>query len=179
MFRLPSETVGRLGSLPIFFVCTALLLGIAACSTADGTGGRASHPAVTSASEEPPPPYQPVEFAMPPGSKIDRDNTLVVGNNVQWFGTLTLTTDFSIDEANAYYSRELPEEGWELLSSLIADRVVLQFINRQLGRACIVTINSGRMWSHTHVEIVVAPMVGRTSTSWRASTHRDHESTAD
>lgn len=104
---------------------------------------------------------------MPPGSEIDRDKTLAVGNNVQWYGTLSLTTDATIDEANAYYARELPAEGWEALSSLISDRVVLQFVNRQLSRACIVTIEAGGLWSRTRVEIVVAPLVEKTALSRR------------
>jgi hypothetical protein len=145
---------------PVFLCSIALL--VTACSSpetsdeqADSARSAASEDMAQSAA------YRPVEFAMPPGSKIDRDKTLVVGSNSQWFGTLTLTTDSSLDQASAYYARKLPTEGWEALSSLIADRVVLQFINRQLGRACVVTINAGSMWSSTRIEIVVAPLVGR------------------
>ena len=145
------------GWLPIF-LCLAALLATAACSSDEPSESARAAPAEDMGQATG---YRPVDFAMPPGSKIDRDKTLVVGSNTQWFGTLMLMTDYSIDQASAYYSRKLPAEGWEALSSLIADRVVLQFINRQLGRACVITINAGSMWSSTQVEIVVAPLVGR------------------
>lgn len=169
MPRAPGERIGRFAGLRVFLVCATALLAAAACTTSEDANERPARHATAAVPQvrPEPPPYQSVEFAMPPGSEIDRDKTLAVGNNVQWYGTLSLTTDATIDEANAYYARELPAEGWEALSSLISDRVVLQFVNRQLSRACIVTIEAGGLWSHTHVEIVVAPLVEKTAVSRR------------
>lgn len=169
MPRAPGERIGRFADLRVFLVCVTSLLAAAACTTSEEANERPARRAAANVPQErpEPSPYRSVEFAMPPGSEIDRDKTLAVGNNVQWYGTLSLTTDSTVDEANAYYARELPAEGWEALSSLISDRVVLQFVNRQLSRACIVTIEAGGFWSRTRVEIVVAPLVERTAVSRR------------
>lgn len=145
---------------------------LAGCTTFSQAGGSssASHAGNSPAGQEQPTarPYMPVEFAMPAGATIDRDNTLVVGNAQQWFGTLSLTTNQSMDAVNGFYSRELPAEGWEPLASLIANRVVLQFISRERGSSCIVTIENSSLWSNTHVEIVVAPLVTKSSYSAQA-----------
>ena len=144
-------------------VCAAAAVMAAACTTQQQAressmddSGNIATPASAGPAQ---PAYQPVAFPMPPNSKIDRDDTLVVGSSEEWFGTLALTTKLSVDDANAYYSHALPAQGWEEQSSLISNRVVLQFINRARGRACIVTIEEGDILSRTHIEIVVAPLV--------------------
>ena len=52
------------------------------CSTFDDDKGSGAPP---------PPAFMPVEFAMPAGTSIDRGDTIVVGDNVNWYGTLALT----------------------------------------------------------------------------------------
>lgn len=106
-----------------------------------------------------PPPFMPVEFAMPPGTSIDRGDTTVVGDNVNWYGTLALTSDSGMDEAHQFYSGELPREGWEPVAALVSNRVVLQFVNRHQGRACIVTIEPRTALAGSHIEVVVAPLI--------------------
>ena len=153
-----------------FLVSAVVALAVAGCTTfsqMDGTTSAGqSGQLASAASEQTQPsarPYMPVQFAMPANATIDRDNTLVVGNAEQWFGTLALTTNQSMDAVNAYYSRELPSEGGEPLASLISNRVVLQFISRERGSSCIVTIENSSLWANTHVEIVVAPLVMKSS----------------
>lgn len=107
----------------------------------------------------PPPAYMPVEFAMPAGTEIDRSDTIVVGDNLNWYGTLALTSDTEMDEAHQFYSSELPREGWEPIAALISDRIVLQYVNRRQGRACIVTIRSRTAVGGSHIEVVVAPLI--------------------
>lgn len=162
MTRTIGRTPGRSISLKAFIVCAAALLAAPGCTTSDETGSRDVPPGSASG-DRTPPPYQPVQFAMPSDAEIDRDNTLVVGDSVQWYGTLSLTTDLSLDDTSAYYARRLPADGWEPLSSLISNRVVLQYVNRERRRAAIVTIEAGGMWSRTHVEIVVAPLVAKST----------------
>ena len=130
------------------------LLLLPACSTFDSDKDAAP----------PPPPYMPVEFAMPAGSSIDRGNTIVVGDNLNWYGTLAVTSDSGMDEAHQFYSSELPREGWEPIAALVANRVVLQFINHHQNRASIVTIES-RTIGGSHIEIIVAPLLAHSQTA--------------
>ncbi|HWU27052.1 MAG TPA: hypothetical protein VN154_11685 [Rhizomicrobium sp.] len=111
----------------------------------------------------PPAPYMPVEFAMPAGTQIDRGDTTVVGDNLNWYGTLALTSATDMDGAHQFYAREMPREGWEPLSVLVADRVVLQFVNRRRARAAIVTIGSRTAVGGSHIEVVVSPLVSERS----------------
>jgi len=170
MARAIGAAMRRLHNFRRLAVCAAAALALAGCTTFDEVGG--THPTQSAsrsaAQAKPAPrPYEPVQFAMPAGATIDRDNTLVVGNSQQWFGTLALTSDLTMDAVNGFYSRTLPAEGWEPLSSLISNRVVLQFISRERASACIVTIENSSMWSRTHVEIVVAPLVSKASFAHR------------
>ncbi len=142
----------RFGSVMPKFAILGLLL-LPACSTFDSDKGA-----------PPPPPYMPVEFAMPAGSSIDRGNTIVVGDNLNWYGTLAVTSDSGMDEAHQFYASELPREGWEPISSLVANRVVLQFINHHQNRASIVTIES-RTIGGSHIEIIVAPLIAHSQTA--------------
>lgn len=107
----------------------------------------------------PPPAYMPVEFAMPAGTSIDRGDTIVVGDNINWYGTLALTSDTDMDDAHQFYSSELPREGWEPIAALVSNRVVLQFINRHQNRAAIVTIESRTAVGGSHIEVIVAPLL--------------------
>jgi hypothetical protein len=131
------------------------LLALPACSSLETTQAQASPP---------PPPYMPVEFAMPAGSEIDRGGTSVVGDNINWYGTLAITSDSDMDEAHQFYSSELPREGWEPIAALMSNRVVLQFINHRQNRASIVTIEP-RTVGGTHIEVMVAPLLAHAQTA--------------
>ncbi len=119
----------------------------------------------------PPPPYTPVEFAMPAGTSINRGDTTVVGDSINWYGTLSLSSDSNMDDAHQFYSNELPREGWEPVATLVANRVVLQFINRRQGRAAIVTIEP-RTIGGSHIEVIVAPLTANHSGNTEASPPR-------
>jgi hypothetical protein len=103
--------------------------------------------------------YEAVEFPMPPETEINRDDTNVVGNRAQWFGTLALSSRSSVDDVQEYYGSTLPGKGWEPISSLIGNRVILQFVNKRIGRACIVIIEPRSILKGAEIQIIVAPLV--------------------
>lgn len=150
--------------LPVFIVAAALgLAGAAhaAPSYADSSADSTSAPPSSS-----PPSYRPVQFPMPPESSMDSSDTNVVGSSDTWFGTISLTSSRGMDEVHQYYDVALPSEGWTPLSALMtSDKVVLQYVNKHLGRAAIVTLTSKSLWRGTDIDVVVSPLIGQTAHS--------------
>lgn len=110
-----------------------------------------------------PAPYQPVQFPMPPDSSINSGDTNVVGSSSQWYGMLSITSSRGIDEVHQYYDVALPSDGWMPLAALMtSDKVVLQYVNRRLSRAAIVTLEPKSLWRGTDIEVVVSPLIGGT-----------------
>ena len=93
----------------------------------------------------------PVEFAMPAGTSIDRGATIVVGDKLNWYGTLALTSDTDTDGAHQCTRTNCRAKAGSR-SRPVSNRVVLQFINRRQSRAGIVTIEP-RTVGGTHIEI--------------------------
>ena len=91
---------------------------------------------------------------------MDSSDTNVVGSSDTWFGTIDISSSSGIDTVHQYYDVALPSQGWEPLSALMtSDKVVLQYVNRHLGRACIVTLEPRSMWRGTDIDVVVSPLI--------------------
>ena len=103
--------------------------------------------------------YEPVEFPMPPDTEINRDDTNVVGNRAEWFGTLALSSHSSMDDVQQFYGTTLPAKGWQPISSLIGNRDILQFVNKRVGRACIVMIEDRSILKGSEIQVIVAPLI--------------------
>ena len=127
----------------------ARILCLAACATND------DH---RSPARMDPPPFMPVEFALPPDTDVNHDGTIVLGDKNQWYGTLSMSSKRNVEEIHRFYVKALTTEGWQELSQLVSDRVVMQFLNRKRGRACIVTIEGGSLLSGTRIEVVMSPL---------------------
>ncbi len=147
--------------LLIFIV--AAFLGLAGSAQA-GAALRMADSSSDSASTPPdsaPPPYRPVQFPMPPESSMDSSNTNVVGSSETWYGTISISSSRDMDEVHQYYDVALPAQGWSPLSALMtSDKVVLQYVNKHLGRAAIVTLTPRSLWRGTDVDVVVSPLIG-------------------
>jgi len=125
--------------------------------TADSSSDTTSQPSATK-----PPPYQPVQFPMPPESSMDTSNTNVVGSSDTWFGTISISSSSGMDSVHQYYDVALPSQGWEPLSALMtSDKVVLQYVNKHLGRAAIVTLTPKSLWRGTDIDVVVSPLINQ------------------
>jgi len=104
--------------------------------------------------------FAPVEFPSPGKSTINRDKTIVVGGATLWFGTLSLDSDATLNEAQQFYTGVMAAQGWQPLSTLIADRVVLQFIDRTHGRSVMISIDKkGPLNGGSHIEVVISPLI--------------------
>ena len=132
-----------------------LLAGVVGAGSLAGLGA----PAI--AATEKAPAFAPVEFPTPPGkSTINRDKTIVVGSATQWFGTLAVDSDANLNEAHQFYSGVMASQGWQPLSAFIAERVVLQFVDRTKGRTAMISIDKrGALNSGTHIDVVISPLI--------------------
>lgn len=151
--------------LQIFLVAAALGLAGAAQAApmryADSSADSASAPPASA-----PPSYRPVQFPMPPESDMDSSDTNVVGSSDTWYGTISITSSRGMDEVHQYYDVALPSEGWAPLSALMtSDKVVLQYVNKHLGRTAIVTLTSKSLWRGTDIDVVVSPLIGQSARS--------------
>jgi hypothetical protein len=149
----------------VFIVAAFVGLSVAA-HAAGPNYAPAAAPSPDSASPPPdssqPPPYQPVQFPMPPESSMDSNDTNVVGSNETWYGTISISSSRGMDEVHQYYDVALPSQGWAPLSALMtSDKVVLQYVNKHLGRACIVTLTSKSLWRGTDIDVVVSPLINQ------------------
>jgi hypothetical protein len=151
--------------LLVFIVAAALGLAGAA-QAAPMRYADSSADSATTPPESAPPAYRPVQFPMPPGSSMDSDDTNVVGSSDTWYGTISISSSRGMDEVHQYYDVALPGEGWTPLSALMtSDKVVLQYVNRHLGRAAIVTLTPRSLWRGTDIDVVVSPLIGQTARS--------------
>jgi hypothetical protein len=151
--------------LHVFVVAAALGLAGAAQAApmryADSAADTASTPP-----DAAPPPYRPVQFPMPPESDMDSGDTNVVGSSDTWYGTISISCSRGMDEVHQYYDVALPSQGWTPLSALMtSDKVVLQYVNRRLSRAAIVTLTPKSLWRGTDIDVVVSPLIGQTTHS--------------
>jgi hypothetical protein len=144
-----ARRIGIAGAARNSLVAAAFLgaVAVSGCSSSDtaGASGTAA-------------PYMPVAFAMPADTDIDSSGTVVVGDNINWYGTLALTSGSNVDASHQFYADELPREGFEPLATLVANRVVLQYVNRRQNRSCIVTIEPRSALPGSHIEVVCAPL---------------------
>jgi len=149
--------------LGVFIVAALLALsGAAGASDAADTAPDTS----TTPDTAEPLPYQPVQFPMPPESSMDSSDTDVVGSNQTWYGTIRMSSSKGMDEVHQYYDVALPSQGWAPLSALMtSDKAVLQYVNRHLGRACIVTLTAKSLWRGTDIDVVVSPLINQSGRS--------------
>ena len=107
-----------------------------------------------------PPPYQPVQFPMPPESSMDSGNTNVVGSSDTWFGTISISSSRGMDEVHQYYDVAMQSAGWVPFSALMtSDKVVLQYVNQRLKRSAILTLTPKSLWRGTDIDVVVSPLI--------------------
>lgn len=92
------------------------------------------------------------DIPVPKGRKINIDKTTVVGTDI-WYGQLTFDTNFSAEAMFNFYTRELPNYGWQKITSARAqtsfltydrqDRVMTMAItpNRLRGSEVMITVS--------------------------------------
>ena len=93
------------------------------------------------------------DIPVPRGRKINIDKTVVVGSDV-WYGQLTFDTSHSAESMFNFYTRELPNYGWQKITSARAQTFFMTY-DRQ-NRVLTVAITPNRILG-SEVMISVSP----------------------
>ena len=93
------------------------------------------------------------DIPVPRGRKINIDKTVVVGSDV-WYGQLTFDTSHSAESMFNFYTRELPNYGWQKITSARAQTSFLTY-DRQ-NRVLTMAISPNRIRG-SEVMITVSP----------------------
>ena len=93
------------------------------------------------------------DIPVPRGRKINIDKTVVVGSDV-WYGQLTFDTSHSAESMFNFYTRELPNYGWQKITSARAQTSLLTY-DRQ-NRVLTMAIRPNR-FRGSEVMITVSP----------------------
>jgi len=122
----------------------------AATKSADGTTASTSAPSAAKETKL----LQLGDFTLPPGSKLDDANTLVVGTDTRWVGRVVLRTMLSPVDTYNHFFVTLNGAGWNLITALQGKTSGLTF--ERGDRVAAITIE-GSALSGTLVTILVTP----------------------
>ena len=94
------------------------------------------------------------DIALPAGTSIDLDRSLVLGAGREWTGRLAFTARGTVAATYDYFRAEMPKLGWTEVTSLRAATSILVF--NQGPRIASIQI-VGRTFGGVGVELVMAP----------------------
>lgn len=115
-----------------------LMVLLAGCSSTSLTGGPSAAPATTgaspSAAQGPAPAVAPAQWlgglALPPGSSIRADQSLIIGAGENWVGRAALHVGRDADAAYRFFLDNLPGQGWSVVAA-VRGRQSLLVMSRQ------------------------------------------------
>ena len=100
------------------------------------------------------------DIALPAGTSIDLDRSLVLGTGREWVGRLAFTASGNLAAAYDFFRAEMPRLGWTEMTSLRGATSLLVF---QQGARVVSVQISARSFalSGVAVELVMAPRAAR------------------
>ncbi|HUL40284.1 MAG TPA: hypothetical protein VLV32_00015 [Burkholderiales bacterium] len=61
--------------------------------------------------------YQPLtDIPIPSESKLDTENSVILGDPQHWVGRAVLNVNLSMADASVFYQKQMPSFGWELVT---------------------------------------------------------------
>jgi len=95
------------------------------------------------------------DIPIPPGGKIVREDTAIIGPDDNWNGQVVVTTSYTAAQMTEYYRVEMPKLGWNETAVVRARRTAITFTRGD--RIAMV-----RIAPTGEVDVVVAPSVAAT-----------------
>jgi len=94
------------------------------------------------------------DLPMSASSKMNVEKSLIFGGESDWFGRINLTVDLSAAETFDFYRYEMPNFGWEQITSIRSDVSILTYT--RVGRVANIRITPSRVRG-AEVWITVSP----------------------
>lgn len=135
---------------PMFPWCAAALL-LSACAANQPIAGTSS-PDQKSAIESSNA-LQLADMAIPPNTKFDAENSLIIGSGDRWLGRVVLKTDGPAVQIYNYFYNGMPAFGWSLVTAIQAKTSTLTYLRGE--RVATIQIEPGSL-SGAQVSITVS-----------------------
>ncbi len=99
--------------------------------------------------------FQPItDIPIPPGTTLNARNSLILGSGDLWTGRLVMSLDQSHSEAFALFTTQMPQFGWQPITSVQSETSLLTFVRG--NRATTVEIMEGRAMGGCLVRITMS-----------------------
>jgi hypothetical protein len=99
------------------------------------------------------------DIPMPANNSIDLDRSLILGGDQQWTGRLVINSSSSVADMYEFYRREMPNFGWQEVTTVRAANSVLVF--QQGPRVATIQIQPSRgLLGGSTVDMTMAPRGG-------------------
>lgn len=95
------------------------------------------------------------DMPLPPGSKIDSNNSLILGSGVAWTGRLSINSPINSIQSSVFFRDEFPKAGWTLVSSTTSKKSILVFLKND--RSVTIEIEDGFLGNSSTLMLTVAP----------------------
>ena len=145
--------------MKILFLLLALLLVSASCAQVEKTLGMEGG-AGNEVPEQATASYLDFEdVKIPYNLTINRDDSFVYMSGGLKAGVLRLYGDAPANEIMSFFEKNMPHDGWTLLTSFKYQKNILIFT--KAGRVCLITSEPPHGWADLVVEVWVSPTEGR------------------
>ncbi len=99
------------------------------------------------------------DIPMPANNTIDLDRSLILGGDQQWTGRLVINSGSSVADMYEFYRREMPNFGWQEVTTVRAANSVLVFLQGSRVTTIQIAPNRGLLGGAT-VDMTMAPRGG-------------------
>ena len=147
MFKVSAKFLKLMLLLSVGFVFFTLLNG---CSTGNLNNSRS----IEVAQEKTLTRIQDMPFVI--NSKIDIEESLILGEGKKWAGQLLLTVPAAKAEVFNFYIKNLNEFGWKEQTTIRGKTSILNYVGEN-NRIAIITIQEDGMFNNSSVLISVSP----------------------
>ncbi len=99
------------------------------------------------------------DIPMPANNTIDLERSLILGGDQQWTGRLVINSGSSVADMYEFYRREMPNFGWQEVTTVRAANSVLVFLQGTRVATVQIAPNRGLLGGAT-VDLTMAPRGG-------------------